>query len=116
MDIKEKIARLVIAADRLMLGYSVDIPAGLQASKILLSTVQKYAPPFEDRLVFLSWEYAYRRWLSENPGASFQEFQSLCMVPETHYLYSVALAELSRKLPKEITLEYLEPVLKTSKN
>lgn len=115
MDIKTKIIKLVLLADRLSLGYPVDISEELRSSKILLSTVEKYAPDFEDRVLFLSWEYAYRKWVQENftsTPPSFQEFQILCMTPETHYLYARAFNELAQKLPKKITLEYIEPVLK----
>lgn len=114
MDIKTKIESLVLLADSRVLGFAVQAPENLTGAKILESTLEKYCPPFEDRLLYFSWPFAYRRWLRqapENSKTSLDEFKQLCLVPESYHLYSDAVQELSKMLPKNITLEYLKPVL-----
>lgn len=111
MDIKEKIHFLVLLSDRVSVGIPVQVPPVLIATKLLPSTLAKYAPDFHDRLVALSWEFAYNKWAQDNKNISFLEFQALCMKPESHYLYSDAMAVLAEKIPREVTLEYLGVVL-----
>jgi len=111
MDIKTKIESLVLIADGATLGFSLAIPEELKGAKILLSTVEKYAPDISERVLNFSWAYAYRRWRNldeKNFEKSIVDFQNLCMTPAGAYLYTEALTEIWDKLPQKVTLEYLK--------
>jgi hypothetical protein len=114
MDIKTKIESMVLIADGATLGFSLAIPEELKGLKILLSTVEKYAPDISERVLHFSWAYAYRRWRNsapENFEKSIVDFQNLCMTPSGASLYTEALSEIWELLPGKVTLEYLKPVL-----
>lgn len=111
MDIKTKIESMVLIADGATLGFSLAIPQELKGLKILLSTVEKYAPDISERVLHFSWAYAYRRWRTgapENFEKSIVDFQNLCMTPAGAHLYTSALSEIWELLPQKVTIEYLK--------
>lgn len=108
MSLEEKIQRLVYEYDRHQAGLPAQVPEDVKKIQLFSDTVAKHLPPFEARVALLTWEFAYKNYVTEKGAATFEDFRKdLFGSPKNIHYYSQAFEQVAERLPKAVTVEDL---------
>ena len=108
MELREKIQKLVYAADLRSLGIPENLSNQIPDFKISQEAIQKYSQSFLERCTIIAWDICFIAFIHKYSEGTIEEFQKKYVgTKEGFAAYKLALDEVTKILPTEITVEYL---------
>lgn len=112
MEIGDKIKTLVEVLDKCTVGLPALAPADLAGTKLLPSTIKKYAPPFSNRIQSLSLPLLYASVKEKFPQTTEEEFlEKFIHTPVGIEALQETLTYLAETLKQEIEVEDLKVIV-----
>lgn len=113
MEFKDKIKILVSIHDHRAIEIPAKVPDYVKDIRLLQSTVDKYAPSFQERCQQVTNSLLYLNYIQLVPNATKTQFFNQFM--STHAglkSFAETLAFVTQKLPERVPVEELEKILK----
>jgi hypothetical protein len=112
VEIGDKIKTLVEVLDKRAVGLTAVAPTDLAGTKLLQSTIEKYAPPFISRVDSLSLPLLYATLKEKFPEVTPQDFQDKVLRSEVGVqALQETLTYITSALQKQVQVEDLRAII-----
>lgn len=115
LPISKKVECLVRIFDHRLLNISVDIPKGLEGTKLLPSVVERYHPKLGDRVFAASWSLLATAYKNQFPEGTAETFQTFMRSQAGHQSLQETLQHVSTTLPEKVSAEELQKIVEEAR-